>query len=129
MRRRSLYKKSKGTGGVIMSGNLERFHVSPRFLNELLRYCSSNECIEEVILFGSRARGEHRSNSDIDLAIQTNNATYSKQNLIENEITEMSTYLKLDIVFVDRLTKKGLINNIKREGKIIYEQGKVIRKA
>ncbi len=48
---------------------------------------------------------------------------------MEDRIQEMSTHLKLDIVFMNRLTKKDLISNINQEGVIIYEKGKALREA
>jgi len=41
----------------------------------------------------------------------------------------MSTPLKIDVVFMDRLKKEKLISNIIKEGVIIYEQGKALREA
>ncbi|MGG4012466.1 nucleotidyltransferase domain-containing protein [Bacillus smithii] len=52
--------------------------ISQRFMKDLLAYCFSNPVIQKVVLFGSRARGDYRKTSDIDLAIYTNNATHSK---------------------------------------------------
>lgn len=52
-----------------------------------------------------------------------------QQNLIEQHIQEMSTPLKIDIVFIDRLTKTSFISNMNRDGVTIYEQRKAIRKA
>ncbi|MFD2759922.1 nucleotidyltransferase family protein [Lentibacillus juripiscarius] len=112
--------------GVRMSSEL---NISERFVNELVNYCSSNHGISQVILFGSRARGDFHPNSDIDLAIRTKNTSHSEQNIMEDRIQEMSTHLKLDIVFMNRLTKKDLISNINQEGVIIYEKGKALREA
>ncbi|WP_158701550.1 nucleotidyltransferase family protein [Lentibacillus sp. Marseille-P4043] len=115
---------------VIIPGNLaELTGISQRFIDELLAHCSSNSLIKKVVLFGSRARGDFHLRSDIDLAIYTNNVTHTQQNLIEFTIQEMLTHLKIDIIFTDRLTKNALIDNIKRDGVIVYEQGKAIREA
>lgn len=111
-----------------MSYEWQKTGVSERFIHELLQYCSSNSLIEKVVLFGSRARGDHQQTSDIDLAIYTRNATHSQQNLIEFDMKEMSTALKMDIVFTNRLTKEKLISNILKDGMIIYEQGETPRK-
>ncbi|WP_419152910.1 nucleotidyltransferase domain-containing protein [Aeribacillus alveayuensis] len=59
-------------------------------------------------MFGSRARGNFKKTSDIDLALFKKMLTHSQQNLIENDIQQMSTPLKIDIVFFDRLTKNKL---------------------
>lgn len=110
-----------------MTFDLLQTGISQRFFVELLHFCSFNPLIERVILFGSRARGDFRPRSDIDLAIHTIDATHSQQNIIESNIQEMMTPLKIDVVFIDRLTKEGMLFNIQKEGVIIYEQGKDLR--
>lgn len=103
--------------------------ISKRFINELRNYCLRNTQIDKISLFGSRARGDYRGASDIDLAIFIREGSHTQQNLIEHAISEMSTPLKIDIVFINRLTKEKLISNIKNEGVVIYEQGKALREA
>ena len=98
--------------------------ISKRFINELQSYCSKNHQLEKILLFGSRARGDYHRSSDIDLAVFTKRISHTEQNLIEHAINEMSTPLKIDVVFMDRLKKEKLISNIIKEGVIIYEQRK-----
>ncbi|MHA6252810.1 nucleotidyltransferase domain-containing protein [Oceanobacillus sp. CAU 1775] len=98
-----------------------------RFLKSLLSYCPTNSDIEKVILYGSRARGDFKINSDIDLAIYTVPLSHSEQNLIENTIQEIPTYLKVDVVFMDRRLKKEMIKNIKKDGVTLYEQKEALR--
>ncbi|MBE3568904.1 MAG: nucleotidyltransferase domain-containing protein [Bacillales bacterium] len=98
-------------------------------MDDLLAYCLSNPVIQKVVLFGSRARGDYRKTSDIDLVIYTNNATCSQQNWIEYQIQEMPTLLKIDILFMDRVSKEKLIANIEKDGMVVYERGKTLRKA
>ena len=103
--------------------------ISERFIKELLDYCSNHPKITRVVLFGSRARGDHSNRSDIDLAITTQNCSHTVQNLISQEIEDMTTPYKIDILFTDRLQKEKLLFNINQEGVIIYEQGEAVRKA
>jgi uncharacterized protein len=103
--------------------------ISKRFINELQSYCSKNHQLEKILLFGSRARGDYHRSSDIDLAVFTKRISHTEQNLIGHAINEMSTPLKIDVVFMDRLKKEKLISNIIKEGVIIYEQGKALREA
>jgi uncharacterized protein len=100
--------------------------ISQRFIHELQLYFSTNNHIRKVVLFGSRARGDHQRTSDIDLAIFTSNISHNKQNLIELTIDEMSTPLKINVVFTDRLTKDRLIISIIKDGVVIYEQEEAI---
>ncbi|MGG5255143.1 nucleotidyltransferase family protein [Neobacillus sp. SM06] len=112
-----------------MFGNWNDTGISLKFLQELRQFCCENTMIDKVILFGSRARGDYRKTSDIDLAIFTNHASHQQQNVIHHSINEMSTPLKIDVLFFDRLTKAKLKSNILNEGVIIYEKGAGLREA
>ena len=112
-----------------MEESFIKYDIPDRFLSELIKYCATNANIKKVLLYGSRARNDFRFNSDVDLVLYTTNITHSEQNLIEYRVQEVPTHLKIDIVFMNRLTKKELIQNIKRDGVILYEQGKALREA
>lgn len=74
--------------------------------------------IERVILFGSRARGDFKRTSDIDLAVSGGNvAAFSLD--VEEETT---TLLQYDIVNLDGSVQEELLESIRREGIIIYEK-------
>ncbi|MEJ9151414.1 nucleotidyltransferase domain-containing protein [Bacillus smithii] len=118
-----------GMGDETVSLYWQSTGISQRFMNDLLAYCFSNPVIQKVVFFGSRARGDYRKTSDIDLSIYINNATHSQQNLIEYQIQEMPTLLKIDILFMDRVSKEKLIANIEKDGIVVYERGKTLRKA
>jgi hypothetical protein len=113
----------------VIDAHLNEAGISKRFMNELQSYCFKNHQIEKVLLFGSRARGDYRRSSDIDLAVFTKGISHTEQNLIEQAINEMPTPLKIDVVFMDRITKEKMISNIIKEGVVIYEQGKALREA
>ena len=69
----------------------------------------------KIVLFGSRARGDYKETSDIDLAV-LNEISREEQYKIMNEIDLLDIIYKVDIVFVDSNTKKELIESIKRDG-------------
>lgn len=112
-----------------MEHAIQKNHLPNRFLRDLLTYCSTNNSIRKVVLYGSRARGDFSSKSDIDLALYTPDISHSEQNLIEDRILQIPTYLKVDIVFMNRLKNEQLIRNIEREGVVLYEQEETARKA
>lgn len=74
--------------------------------------------ISKVILFGSRARGDFKRTSDIDLAVE--GGDFERFALDINE--ETSTLLKYDIVDLNRDVQQELLDSIKKEGKVIYEK-------
>lgn len=74
--------------------------------------------VNKVILFGSRARGDFKRTSDIDLAVE--GGDFERFALDINE--ETSTLLKYDIVDLNRDVQQELLDSIKKEGKVIYEK-------
>jgi len=69
----------------------------------------------KIVLFGSRARGDYKQTSDIDLAV-LNEVSRDEQYKIMNEIDLLDIIYKIDIVFVDSNTKLELVESIKRDG-------------
>ena len=74
--------------------------------------------IDKVILFGSRARGDFRRTSDIDLAVCGGDVV--RFTLAVDE--ETSTLLQYDIVNLDGAVQPEHLESIKTEGKVLYEK-------
>lgn len=66
-------------------------------------------------IFGSRARGDYKNTSDIDLAI-FKNVKKEDEYKIREEIDKLDIIYKLDLVFVNEKTKKELLESILSEG-------------
>lgn len=73
--------------------------------------------LSKVVLFGSRARGDHYDKSDIDLAVAGGNITEFSLDVED----ETETLLQYDIVDLEKAEEK-LIENIRKDGIIIYEK-------
>lgn len=91
--------------------------VSQQVWDEIRAFARMHE-IERVILFGSRARGDYRRTSDIDLAVSGGNIAAFALDVDE----ETSTLLMYDIVNLDGPVQEELRASIREEGKIIYEK-------
>lgn len=74
--------------------------------------------VNKVLLFGSRARGDFKRTSDIDLAVD--GGDFDRFALDVNEDT--STLLEYDIVNLNRAMQEELRESIRKEGIIIYEK-------
>ncbi len=78
--------------------------------------------IRKVVLYGSRARGDNTAVSDYDIAIFTNNLSAVDRASFCIDVEEIETLKKIDVVFVDETRPDALLENIMREGVVIYEQ-------
>ena len=86
-------------------------------LDELISIAERYQ-IKRIILFGSRARGDFRRTSDIDLAVS--GGDFARVVLDVEE--ETSTLLKYDFVDLDRNIQEELLKSIEKEGVVIYEK-------
>lgn len=80
--------------------------------------------IEKAILYGSRAKGNYRSDSDIDLTLNGEEITLSQLFKIELELDDILLPYKLDLSIFQRIENPDLIEHIKRVGISFYQNGK-----
>lgn len=79
--------------------------------------------VKRIILYGSRARGNHQERSDIDIAIDCPDATENEWLLVSDIIEQADTLLKIDCIRFDQLKDNNPLKiAIQKEGKTIYER-------
>jgi len=78
--------------------------------------------IEEVVIYGSRAKGNYKAGSDIDITLKGRNISDSTLSQISNEIEELNTPYLFDISIFDNLKSDSLINHILRVGVLFYKK-------
>jgi predicted nucleotidyltransferase len=100
-------------GGIMM----EHTGIKSAVLEEI-RTLAHTYHVKKVILFGSRARGDFKRTSDIDIAVDGGDFVRFALDVDE----ETSTLLKFDIVDLDRNIQKELRDSIETEGIVIYEE-------
>ena len=96
--------------------------LDKRLADKIVRLIRSRKEIDKIVLFGSRANGQSRKTSDIDLAIFAKNLTSIDISLIKDDLEEnIKTPLKIDVIHFEALTKEELKKDIINEGVVLYE--------
>ena len=85
---------------------------------EEIRGLAKKYHIGKVVLFGSRARGDYKRASDIDLAVCGGNVSRFALEVEE----ETSTPLKYDVIDLDENVGEALRTSIETEGILLYEE-------
>lgn len=80
--------------------------------------------IEKVILFGSRAKGNYKAASDIDLTLVGNSLTLTIQQEIELELDDLLLPYKFDISIYHTLSSTELVDHINRVGQLFFQKEK-----
>lgn len=76
--------------------------------------------IDAIYLFGSRARGDFRHDSDIDIAIACPSASDMQWHTIEEIIENADTLHAIDCVRYDSIQDKKYLNNIDHDKHAIF---------
>ena len=92
------------------------FGLSDEIIKKIREIEQSNDI--EFFVFGSRARGDYKSNSDIDIAIKEVVDSNKKYKIL-NDIDMLDIVYKIDIVFVQDIKNKEFMESIEKDGKRI----------
>lgn len=95
--------------------------INKRIIESIKNIFSQYPEIEQVVLYGSRAKGNYRPSSDIDLTIK-GSINLSILNKIEQEIDNLNTPYTFDISIFNHISNTDLLSHIERVGIEIYSQ-------
>lgn len=78
--------------------------------------------IDKAILYGSRAKGNYREGSDIDISLVGKNLNLDKLLRIETELDNLLLPYNIDVSIFDKIKNLELVEHIKRVGVLLYEK-------
>ena len=105
-----------------MNNNLGLSDTDMKIILDLLQ---NEKAVEQAIVFGSRAKGNYRNGSDVDIALKGENLdfrTVAHLSYVLNEETPMP--YRFDLLNYQTLNNDALKEHINRVGKEIYSVGK-----
>jgi len=91
-------------------------------LEKLSKVFAANERIERVVLYGSRAKGNYKPFSDVDITLEGAELTHTDLNRISLAIDDLLLPYQFDISIFHTLKNEALIDHIRRMGIMIYEK-------
>jgi len=81
-------------------------HIKSSVIQKLAEIFSRYSEVEKAVLFGSRARGDFKETSDIDIVIFSKEISDRDFNLLVDEINEIDTVLSFDILHYEKIKKE-----------------------
>ncbi|MFA5480637.1 MAG: nucleotidyltransferase domain-containing protein [Candidatus Muiribacteriota bacterium] len=92
--------------------------------NVIKQICSVFESfpeIKKVIIYGSRAVGNFKDGSDIDLTLIGDNIEFEILTKLLNELDDLLLPYQFDVSVFKNLDNQNLISHIKKHGKIFFD--------
>lgn len=100
---------------------MEQFGIDESIIEDIVNVIRKYKEVTKAVIFGSRARGDYKKASDIDIALFGDNLTNTINTKIFFEIDELYMPYKVDLINFNTLGKENKIReNILKEGVEIY---------
>lgn len=100
---------------------MPKFGLDEKVIESIVDIFKKYEQVERAVIYGSRARGDYRKNSDIDIALFGDELTFSINTKIFYDIDDLYWVYKIDLVNMNSLKEDDKFKqNILKEGVEIY---------
>ena len=98
------------------------FGLKKETLSLIINEISNYKEIKEAVIFGSRAKGNYKTGSDIDIAIKGSEITQDIVDKLKNRLNqELPIPYFIDILDYENITSDDLIDHIDRVGFVFYD--------
>jgi len=98
-----------------------QYGLTDRTLNTLYSIFQKYSGIKQAVLYGSRAKGNFRPGSDIDISINTDDTfTHTELLRIGNDFDDSDMPYFVDVLIYNKLSNQDLKSHIDRVGKVLY---------
>lgn len=98
-----------------------KFGLTPDDFIQIIRVLEKFPEVQEAIIFGSRAKGNYKPGSDVDIALKGRHLKRETITDIAIELNEETTMpYRFDVLNFNEMEEPELLEHIKRVGKILY---------
>jgi len=98
-----------------------KFGLTEETINKINGVFAKYPQIEEVIIYGSRAKGNFSEGSDIDITLKGNAITHPIFLAVSSDIDDLNTPYFFDISIYNKLDSNSLLEHIHRVGQTFYK--------
>lgn len=102
--------------------NNNRFGLTAETIASICKVLAKFPQVETVILYGSRAKGNFKNGSDIDLTFMGQDLDLRMLNRIDNDIDDILLPYSFDLSIKSHISNADLLEHIERVGKIFYQK-------
>jgi predicted nucleotidyltransferase len=99
-----------------------KFGLTNSTIDSIQAVLLAHSAVEKAILYGSRAKGTSKANSDIDLTLLGDSLTLSEQLRIDAELDDLLLPYKIDLSIQHAIENPELIHHINRVGVVFYSK-------
>jgi|SRR5690606_37636301 len=98
------------------------FGLKPHTIQAIQQVFLQYPALKKAVLYGSRAKGNYRNGSDIDLTLEGESLDLTTLQKIENDLDELMLPYKMDISLLKHIRNAELREHINRVGVVFYDR-------
>lgn len=95
---------------------MTRYGIEQEILERILSVLRSNPEIEQIILFGSRAKGNFKNGSDIDIALKGAGLTFQDMQDLRIALDDLNLPWEIDLLHYDTANDAAVKEQVDRVG-------------
>ena len=96
-----------------------RFGLASSDIEKLQSVLARYPDIQKAVIYGSRAKGNYRTSSDIDITL-VGSLDWQRFNRLEMELDDLLLPYKIDLSLYDQIENNELRAHIQRVGKVLF---------
>lgn len=100
------------------------FGLEASEMDKIIKSIASIEGVDKAVLFGSRAKGNYKPYSDVDISLVGKSLTYSDLLRLHSIIDDLLLPYEIDLNIFDLIQNENLKEHILRCGRVIYESSR-----
>lgn len=97
------------------------FGIGPFVSAAFCAHFAKFPAVRRVLIYGSRAKGNYESGSDIDFAVDAPELTQRDWTKLHLDLEELPTVFTTDCVWLQAISDEKFRAKILREGKVFYQ--------
>lgn len=102
--------------------NQDRFGLPLVSVQKICAVFARHAEVQKAVLYGSRAKGNYKNGSDIDLTLYGTGLRHNDLLAIMGELDDLLLPYLIDLSLVETIQNKELLDHILRVGVVFYER-------
>ncbi len=104
------------------TGSAMEFGLEKRILQKITGLLASVPEVDQAIIYGSRAKGNNREGSDIDITLKGEKLSLKAMNQLSLALDDLDLPYLFDLSIYHHIQNRDLLDHIRRVGKVIYSR-------
>jgi predicted nucleotidyltransferase len=99
-----------------------KYGLNDKTITRIQTVLSAFPEVDKAVLYGSRAKGNFKTGSDIDLTLYGSGLSLTILHKIENELDDLLLPYKIDLSIFEHIEDPDVLDHIRRVGVVFYEK-------